>query len=254
MGGRGAYADPKTPGAILAIYASLSPAEKRDALLTLASRAAFARPLLTAIADGRIPARDVSADIARQIRGLNDAGLAQQLEKAWGSSRESSADKLALLAKYKPLVLAKDPPTDAGRGRAVFTRTCAQCHMLFGEGGTIGPDITGSNRADLDYLLQNVIDPNAEIPNQYRTAMIEMSDGRVIAGIANQQDPKVVAVAAGNETLTVPRTEIKKITVSEFSMMPEGLLTPLSDQEVRDLLTYLRSPAQVPLPAGHAPK
>ena len=196
----------------------------------------------------------MSADIARQIRGLNDAGLTQQLEKAWGSSRESSADKLALLAKYKPLVLAKDPPTDAGRGRAVFTRTCAQCHMLFGEGGTIGPDITGSNRADLDYLLHNVIDPNAEIPNQYRTAMIEMSDGRVIAGIANQQDPKVVAVAAGNETLTVPRTEIKKITVSEFSMMPEGLLTPLSDQEVRDLLTYLRSPAQVPLPAGHAPK
>jgi putative membrane-bound dehydrogenase-like protein len=252
--GLAAYADAKTPDAVLAIYPSLPPLEKRDALLTLAARAAFARPLFAAIADGRVPTRDLSADIARQLRGLNDTDLTQQLEKVWGSSRESSADKLALMAKYKPIVLAKDLPTDASRGRAVFTRTCAQCHTLFGEGGKIGPDITGANRADLDYLLHNVIDPNAEIPNQYRTAMVEMNDGRLIAGIANQQDPKVVTVVAGNETLTVPRTEIKKITLSEFSMMPEGLLTPLSDQEVRDLLTYLRSSVQVPLPIEQAAK
>ena len=114
---------------MLAIYSSLPAPEKRDALLTLASRAAFAGPMLAALADGRIPARDISADIARQIRGLNDAGLTQQLEKAWGSSRESSADKLALKAKYKPIVLAKAPPADASRGRAVFTRTCAQCWL-----------------------------------------------------------------------------------------------------------------------------
>jgi putative membrane-bound dehydrogenase-like protein len=247
--GLAAFADAKAPDAILAIYATLSAPEKRDALLTLVSRASFAQPLLAAIADGRIPARDVTADIARNIRALNNAALTQQLEKTWGTLRETPADKLAAQAKYKALVLAKTPAADDARGRIVFTRTCAQCHTLFGEGGKIGPDITGANRGDLDYLLHNIIDPNAEIPNQYRVATVELNDGRVLSGIANQQDAKVVSVASGNEVVTVPRSEIKKISVSEVSMMPEGLLTPLTDQEVRDLLTYLRSPMQVPPPA-----
>ena len=129
-------------------------------------------------------------------------------------------------------------------------RPARACHTLFGEGGKIGPDITGSNRADLNYLLHNILDPNAEIPNAYRTAMIELKDGRVLAGVANQQDPKVVTVTTPNETLTLPRDEIKALTMAETSMMPEGLLAPWSDGEVRDLIAYLRSPAQVPLPTG----
>ena len=92
--GLAVYADPKTPGAILAIYPSLPAPEKRDALGTLASRAAFARPLLAAMADGRVPAKDVSADIGRQIRQLNEPDINRQLEKVWGSARESSADKI----------------------------------------------------------------------------------------------------------------------------------------------------------------
>ncbi|MES2569440.1 MAG: dehydrogenase, partial [Verrucomicrobiota bacterium] len=123
--GLAAYADPKTPDAVLAIYPSLPAPEKRDALLTLSSRAAFAHPLLAAMADGRVPAKDVPADIARQIRGLNDATITQELEKVWGSARESSAEKLQAQARYKAVVSARDTSADAGRGRAVFTRTCA---------------------------------------------------------------------------------------------------------------------------------
>jgi putative membrane-bound dehydrogenase-like protein len=247
--GLAAYADPQTPAAILAIYATLPPEEKRDALLTLAARPAFARSLLAAVADDRIPARDLSADIARQVRGLNQPELTAQLEKVWGVARETAVDKKAAMAKYKALIenpkLAKPNPS---HGRVLYTQTCAACHTLFGEGGKIGPDITGSNRADIDYLLHNIVDPNAEIPNAYRTAMVELKDGRVLAGVANQQDLKVVTVTTPNETLTLPRSEIKALTMAETSMMPEGLLAPWSDAEVRDLIAYLRSPAQVPLP------
>ena len=81
-----------------------------------------------------------------------------------------------------------------------------------------------------------------------------MKDGRILAGIANAQDPKVVTIVTPNETLTVPRSEIKSLVQSEVSMMPEGLLTPWSDGDVRDLISYLRSPAQVPLPAGTGPQ
>ncbi len=248
--GLAAYGESQTPSAILGIYGSLSPEEKRDALLTLASRAAFARPLLAAVTNNQVPVRDLTADIARQLRGLNQPELTAELEKVWGVSRETSADKKAAMAKYKALVentkLAKPDPS---HGRQLFTQTCGVCHTLFGEGGKIGPDITGSNRADIDYLLHNIIDPNAEIPNAYRTAMVELKDGRVLAGIANQQDPKVVTITTPNETLTLPRTEIKSLNLLETSMMPEGLLNVWSDAEVRDIIAYLRGSAQVPLPA-----
>jgi len=251
--GLAAFNEPKTPTALLAIYASLPENEKRDVLLTLVSRAAFAQPLLAAIAENRVPVRDLSADIARQLRGLNQPDLTAQLDKVWGVTRETPADKLAAKAKYKLLIEnTAMPKPDTSRGRALFAQTCAACHTLFGEGGKIGPDITGSNRADLDYLLHNILDPNAEIPNAYRTAMIELKDGRVLAGVANQQDPKVVSIVTPNETLTLPRSEIKTLTMAEMSMMPEGLLTPWSERDVRDLIAYLRSPAQVPLPPAMA--
>jgi putative membrane-bound dehydrogenase-like protein len=249
--GLAAFNEPKTPAALLAIYASLPENEKRDVLLTLVSRAAFAQPLLTALAENRVPVRDLSADIARQLRGLNQPDLTAQLEKVWGVTRETPADKLAAKEKYKLLIAnSAMPKPDLSRGRALFAQTCAACHTLFGEGGKIGPDITGSNRADLDYLLHNILDPNAEIPNAYRTAMIELKDGRVVAGVANQQDPKVVSIVTPNETLTLPRSEIKALTMAEMSMMPEGLLSPWSERDVRDLIAYLRSPAQVPRPSG----
>lgn len=253
--GLAAYADPKTPEALLALYGSLTADEKRDALLTLASRASFAKPLLTAIAEQKVPAKDLSADIARQLRGLNDAEISASVEKMWGVTRETAADKKAALAKYKALVENKSlPAPNAGHGRQIYQQTCGACHTLFGEGGKIGPDITGSNRADLDYLLHNILDPNAEIPNAYRTTMLELNDGRVLAGVANTQDSKVVTVTTPNETLSIPRAEIKKLTQAELSMMPEGLLTPWSDRDVRDLIAYLRSAAQVPLPAAQAAK
>ena len=134
----------------------------------------------------------------------------------------------------------------------MFARICQQCHTLFDAGGKVGPDLTGSNRADLDYLLQNIIDPNAVIPNEYRASTIEMKDGRSITCIVKQQDDKSVTVITQNETLVLPRNEIESVRQSELSMMPEGLLAPLQDQEVRDLLYYLSRPGQVPLPPEKA--
>jgi putative heme-binding domain-containing protein len=84
----------------------------------------------------------------------------------------------------------------------------------------------------------------------YRTATVELHDGRVIAGIANVQNRNVVTVRTTNELVSVPRADIKAITQSDVSMMPEGLLNPLSDEDVRNLVAYLRGARQVPLPAA----
>src|SRR6266567_4658839 len=249
--GLAAYDDNKTPPAILGVYSTLNDAHKRDALNTLAARVSFAKPLLAAVTAGAIPRKDLTADLVRQLRNLKNTELDEQIQKVWGLMRESAADKQKEIEKYKQIYDAGgSQPGDASRGRAVFARACQQCHTLFDTGGKVGPDLTGSNRGDLDYILQNTVDPNAVIPNDYRAWNLETTDGRSVSGLLKQQDEKTVTVVTANETLVLPRNEIQSLTESQLSMMPEGLLQPFSDQEVRDLIFYLRGPAQAPMPAG----
>ena len=86
----------------------------------------------------------------------------------------------------KALLDAKNPGftmADPANGRLLYNKTCGQCHVLFDSGGKVGPDITGSNRRDVDYLLLHVIDPNAVIPNDYRASQLDTKDDRTIIGI-----------------------------------------------------------------------
>jgi len=249
------YNDAGTPAALLSAYASLDVSQQRDALNTLVSRTAFAKPLLAAIATGEIPPKDLTADILRQLRGMKDPEVAQLLTKAYGTFRETSADKKTEIEKYRKIYQAGySQPGEASRGRVLFNKVCAQCHMLFDTGGKVGPDITGANRSDLNYLLETIVDPNGVIPNEYRTSEIETKDGRSLTGIVKVMGDKAILFQTANELLTVPRDEIASQRQTELSMMPEALFAPLNDQEVRDLLYYLSRPGQVPLPAQEAGK
>lgn len=247
--GLAAYDDPKTAAAILELLPTLDPAGKRDAFGTLSSRVSFARALVGALAAGKFAAKDLPADLVRQLRNYQQADLNAALDKHWGAARESTADKKAEMERYK--VLLAKPGTlkeDLAKGRAVFAKTCGQCHMLYGIGGKVGPDITGSNRSDLDYLLHNILDPNAEIPNDYRTWNLDTKDDRSVSGILARQDATAVTIVTPNETLTIARTDIASLKQSELSMMPEGLLQVLPEDEVRSLIAYLRGKEQAPLP------
>ena len=247
------YDDAQTPGAVIAAYGTFDAAQKRDALNTLVSRPAFARPLLTAIADGKVSSKDLTADIIRQLRSLKDDGVQQLLAKVYGAVRETSADKKAEMDKYRRIYAAGySQPGDSGRGRVIYNKVCAQCHTLFDTGGKVGPDITGANRSDLAYLLETIVDPNAVIPNEYRTSEVETKDGRSLTGVVKIMGDKSIMLQTANELVTIPRDEIASQRQTELSMMPEGLLAPLSDQEVRDLIYYLGRSGQVPLPAGAA--
>ena len=119
--------------------------------------------------------------------------------------------------------------------------------MLFRS--NVGPDLTGSNRADLDYVLSNVLDPSALIGRDYLAHTIATEDGRVLTGIIRAEDKDTITLVTANETITLPKSEVEQRRQSEQSMMPEDLWTPLSEQEIRSLVAYLASPAQVPLPA-----
>jgi putative membrane-bound dehydrogenase-like protein len=247
--GLAGFNDPATPEVLLKQYAACSDADKTDAVTTLASRPEYAMALLDAIGKGKVPRRDLSAFTARQILGFKNKPLSDKLNEVWGTIRPTAGDKAALLSKYKTMVppdaLAK---ADRSQGRALFAKTCAQCHLLFGEGGKIGPDLTGSQRANPEYLLTKLLDPNAVVAKDYQMSVIGTSSGRVITGIVTKEDEKTVTVQTQNELLTLAKSDIEERKKTEQSMMPEGQLAMLSEQEVRNLIAYLAGTEQVTLP------
>ena len=247
--GLASYDDPKTADLILAAYPRFEDAAKPDALATLATRVSYARQLMTAIKDHKIPRTDLSAVTIQQLKGLGSAEIDAQIEAVWGIVRGTSVERKQEIDKYRGLL--KTPPAaaiDLPHGRALFVKTCQQCHTLYGEGGKVGPDITGANRADLEYLLLNIVDPSAILAKDYQMSIVHTTDGRSLSGIVSKQDDATLTLVMPTETLTLPKKEIEAIKLSEISLMPEGILSKLSEQELRDLIAYLQNRAQVPLP------
>jgi putative heme-binding domain-containing protein len=253
--GLGAYDDALTPQSLLTRYGTFTVAERQDAVSTLASRPAYAMKLLDGVANGTVARSDISAFTARQLQNMGDAAVRKRLKDAWGEIRQTSKNKLQLISKYKKDLSAKEiEKADLSNGRLVFSKTCMKCHRLFGEGGQIGPDITGSNRANLDYVLENVLDPSAAIGKDYQLTNVVTVGGRLISGIIIERTARAVTVQTENERLVVSKEDIDEIEASPISMMPEGQLDKMTSQQVRDLIAYLGSPVQVPLPKNDATK
>ncbi len=247
----GGFDDPATPAAVLKVFGSLTAAEKVDAIATLSSRPAYAKTLLAAIQGGGVARTDLNAITMRQLRGLKDAEVDALIEKFWGTVRETSADKKELIQKRKDQLtegVLKD--ADARSGRAAFARTCQQCHALFGAGAgaKIGPDLTGSNRANLDYVLENILDPNAVVGKDYQMTVVRAKGGRLVSGLILKETESALTLRSVNEEVVVAKKDILESSLSELSLMPEDLLGQLKPDEVRDLVAYLASPAQVLLP------
>jgi putative membrane-bound dehydrogenase-like protein len=244
---------PETPTALLNVYDQLSREERRDAVGTLAARPAYARRLLEAVAQQSIPRTDLHAYHVRQILALRDDALAERLKEVWGEFRSASEDKQQQIDQYRTLLTpSRLRRADVGRGRAIFDKTCASCHRLFGAGEEIGPDITGSNRADLDYILENIVDPSAVVGNDYRMTVLNTVDGRVVSGLVQGESDSAVTIRTINDTVVVAKEDIDDRQLSNLSLMPEGLLDNLSPEEVLNLVAYLGSPTQVP-PRGPSP-
>lgn len=230
-------------------YRSLSVNARSATIDVLVARPAFASVLLKEIADGKIARTDLTAFHARQIKAFNNDDLTKQLTSAWGELRESAGDKQKLIADLKakltPAELAK---ANKSLGRVLFTGVCSSCHTMYGEGGKVGPDLTGSGRANLDYLLENIADPSGVVSAEYRMSIVTLKDGRVLSGVVRARTDRTLTLRMLTEEITVEKSEVTKEDVSPMSMMPEGLLLAFQPDQVRDLLAYLMHPTQVPLP------
>jgi putative heme-binding domain-containing protein len=242
------FNDPAVSALVLKHYAEFTDAEKADAVGTLASRPAYALALLDAMEQGRVARRDLSAFTARQLLALNNKALTARLTAVWGTVRKSQ-DKSALMSRYLSVV----PPdalkkADRAHGRQLFVKTCATCHTLFGEGAKIGPDLTGSQRFNPEYVLTKLLDPNAVVAQDYQVTVVTLKSGRTLTGLVKEEDAKTLLLQTPTEQIRVAKADVDERKKSPVSMMPEGLLSPLNDGEVRDLIAYLAGAEQAPLP------
>jgi putative membrane-bound dehydrogenase-like protein len=244
-----AFDDPGTAKAILARYPDLSPAERNDAVSTLATRPDYALALVDALEDGIVPRRDVTATTARQLLTLGDKRIADRLEQAWGTLRATSGEKASLIARYQSILTpVRLETSSAARGRVAFDRLCASCHTLFDAGADVGPDLTGSDRTRAEYILENVLDPSASVARDYRVTTLSTVDGRVLSGLVRDRTPEGLVLRTANDRLVIPVQDIEAEKQTNESMMPEGLLDKLTDRELLDLFAYLGSRQQVPKP------
>jgi putative heme-binding domain-containing protein len=249
------YNDTNTPKTLLAMYSKLSNSEKQDALATLAARPRDAMVLLQAIEKKIIPHADVSAFLIRQMSTFNDQKLDARIRKVWGSLRPLKKDRKELIATYKQrLTLKVLKQSNRVKGRVIFKKTCASCHRLFDDGQRIGPELTGSHRTNLDYLLENLLDPNAVIGRDYRMTIIVTNSGRLINGIVKEESAKTITLQTANEKLLIAKTDIDIRKQSSVSLMPEGQLQKMKTEDIRDLFGYLMGPTQTPLPKSKTTK
>ncbi|HRH97591.1 MAG TPA: c-type cytochrome, partial [Prosthecobacter sp.] len=243
------FSDPEIGQKLVASYRKFAAGDRPAVIDTLVSRPAFAKALLKEMAAGKIPRADLSAFHARQINSLHDEALSKQLVEVWGELRESAADKKELIEKLKkqltPETLAK---AGLSQGRMLFTAVCGSCHAMYGQGGKIGPDLTGSGRANLDYLLENIADPSGVVSADFRMSLLTHKDGRILNGVVAESNDRTLTLRTLTETLTLERADIIKQETSPMSMMPEGLLLAFQPDQVRDLIAYLMHPVQVPMP------
>ncbi len=220
-------------GALAEAAPDLRPELQARAINLLASRKSWT---LTLLASKALPQLPVDADLVARMRLHDDAEITKLLDQHFP---ESGSPTPSLRADAIRKILAAKPG-DPYRGKAIYSARCASCHILFFEGGKVGPDLTRYQRNDLPSMLTSILDPNAEIREGYENYIATTKDGRILSGFLAENDANTIVLRGfdGSNT-TIPREDIEKLTAVGRSLMPEGLINGLDDQQLRDFFAYL---------------
>lgn len=236
-----AFDDPRIPAELLKRWDGLRHGSQEAAMDTLVSRKSYAAELVKAIDDGRVDSGALTAAHVRQLVSFNDPNITKIIEAKWGVVNQSSEAKQTMIGDLKKRLTTEVlAAADLENGAALFKKTCANCHKFYGEGGKIGPDLTGANRGNMDYLLGNIVDPSAEVPRQFTVSVIALKSGRVINGVVVSETANTLTIQTDKEEMVVAVADIEERTRTTKSLMPDGQLDALTTDQVRDLIAFVR--------------
>jgi putative membrane-bound dehydrogenase-like protein len=231
-----------TAEVLLRWYDKLSPTDRSAALGVLTSRATLALPLLHALQNGQFDRAQLTALQVSQMRTLHNSDVDKLLDQAWGKVNESSEAAKATIAKLKKAYTAAPLwAFNASAGRETFTQVCAVCHAYNGVGGKLGPDLAGSWHNGVDYFLENIVDPNAVVGDNYQLHVITKKDGGVVSGLLDNESDTAITLRTVTETTVVAKADVKEHQKLAQSLMPPGLLEAMPERKVIELLKFLTS-------------
>ncbi|MFQ5731664.1 MAG: PVC-type heme-binding CxxCH protein [Planctomycetaceae bacterium] len=235
------YKDAAIAQAVIKRYGTFSTDVQAVAQTLLVSRTRWNRAFLTAIDAGKVDKASVPLDVVRKMTLHRDKTVQSLVRKHWKNVRGATTAEMAQRIARLRDVLANGT-ADPYKGKLLFTKSCAKCHILFGQGGRIGPDLTSYKRDDTTRILLNVVNPSAEIRKGFETYLVLTEDGRTVTGFLFDSDNRVVVLRGSDgRNITIPRKNLDEMIRQKKSLMPERLLKTLTDQQVRDLFAYLRS-------------
>ena len=235
------FESPDVPTAILKAWPELNPTLRAVSGSVLGARKSWTRAWVEHALAGNVDAKSMPIECVRAMRLHNDENLQSQIGKLYPGL---VGPDLAQAQKDVTNLLERIGTTegDPYRGKAQFKANCARCHKLYAEGGEIGPDLTGYQRDQLQALVRNIIAPSLEIREGYQTVGVRMDDGSVLTGfIENQNDEQITLKGVDGKSYVLAKSELDQVLPQATSLMPEGMLNALTDQQIADLLAYLRS-------------
>jgi putative heme-binding domain-containing protein len=248
--------DPEVAPVVLESLARLPARLKPRGVELLTRRPTWAKALLGAVVDKRVPSTALNVTQLRKLQHSPDPEVAGRVKAIWGTIREGRNPRRELVVDQvrRSIRRMTGDPVD---GQAVFDRLCAQCHKIHGRGQDVGPDITANGRNDFDQLLSNVLDPSLVIGPGYQATTVATTDGRILTGLlAEDGRDRVVLKLQGGQLETIPRDQVDELKTAEVSLMPEEIEKQLAPQEIADLFAFLcldrppSDPAARPLPGA----
>jgi putative heme-binding domain-containing protein len=194
--------------------------------------------LLDGVEQGYIPVWSIPSDRRKQLLHQDDGSIRARAEKLF--SNQEGSDRMQVYREYKPVLNLKG---ESRNGHLVFSRICAGCHQVNGEGASVGPDLTGVKNQPPEALLYQILVPDAETYPGFQNYECRTQDGRTFGGIMVAENESAITLrrALGDQDV-VSRDQIVSLRASGTSLMPGGLEKAMSRQELADLLEFLRNP------------
>jgi len=207
----------------------------------LAARKSGAEALLAAIAAGKASARLLQEN--RVAGPLGNAGVLDLSARLSGLLRglPPADQKVNVLIATRRAGFGH-ARADAEAGAKVFETNCAACHQLGGKGAKIGPQLDGVGLRGADRLMEDILDPNRNVDQAFRTTSLALDDGQVAAGLLLREEGDVLILAdAQGKDVRVPKGKVEERTTSQLSPMPANFGDQLPEGDFLNLIAYLLS-------------
>ena len=129
---------------------------------------------------------------------------------------------------------------DRAAGAKVFEKHCAICHQLANQGAKVGPQLDGLGARGLDRLLEDVVDPNRNVDQAFRSTTLVLKNGQLVTGLVLREEGEVIVMAdqQGKEVRLSNRDVEERVT-SPLSPMPANLLEQIPEQDFYHLMAFL---------------